>query len=297
MKAYRSLQKGPDGRYGITFNPTKALIEGTSFSLPCGGCIGCKIDRSRDWATRCYHEAQMHEFNSFITLTYANEHLPPDYGIHVKVWQLFMYRLRQFIKPTKVRFFASGEYTDPPAYRPHYHALIFGYQFADITHWKTERGNPIYISKSLQKLWPYGHSTIGNVTHRSSGYVARYVMKKQNGDSDQAVAFYNRVHPITGKVHQVKREFCVQSRRPGLGTTWYHKYKSDIFPCDFVIVDGKKHSVPRFYTKKLSEEESDDIKRKRKSDSYKRKPDNTPERLAVREEVKLYAINQLKRTL
>lgn len=296
VKAYRSLARGENGRYGVTFNPTKALIEGSSFSLPCGGCIGCKIDRSREWATRCYHEAQMHRENTFITLTYANEHLPPDYGVHVRVWQLFMKRLRKSLH-ANVRFFASGEYTDGPNFRPHYHALIFGYQFPDLVHWTTRRGNRLYTSKSLERLWPYGHCTVGNVTHQSSGYVARYVMKKQNGDNDYTAAHYTRIHPITGKVHTVKREFCVQSRKPGLGTSWFQKYKSDAFPSDFIVVDGKKHSVPKFYTKKLEEEEAELYKRKRRLDALKRKGDNTPDRLEVREQVKLAAISQLKREL
>lgn len=296
MKAYRSLQRGPNGNYGITFNPTKGLIEGSSFLLPCGGCIGCKIDRSRDWATRCYHESTMHDQNSFITLTYADEHLPPDFGLHTRVWQLFMKRLRKAVG-IKIRFFASGEYTDPPFNRPHYHALIFGYQFPDIVRWTQRKGNSLYRSKLLETIWPYGFCTVGNVTHQSSGYVARYVMKKMNGDGEQALANYTRVHPITGTIHQVKREFCVMSRRPGIGHTWFQKYKTDAFPSDFVIVDGRKQSVPAYYSKQLEKEELEHYKRERKRKSLTRREDNTPERLKVREEVKRLTLQQLKRDL
>jgi len=238
----------------------------------------------------------MHSENSFITLSYSDEHLPPDYGIHVRVWQLFMYRLRQSIKPIKVRFFACGEYGDRN-YRPHYHALIFGYQFPDLKLYSNKRGIRLYTSKSLDQLWPYGFNTVGQVTHQSSGYVARYIMKKVAGDDDHATDHYKRIHPLTGEMHQVRKEFCVQSRRPGLGSSWFAKYKTDAFPSDFLVVDGKKIPVPKFYSKKLAEEELNKIKRKRIKDAQKRKPDNTPERLRVREEVKKAALSQLKREL
>lgn len=296
IKAYRALEKNASGKRGLVFNPKHALIEGGIIEIPCGGCIGCKIDRTREWAIRCWHEAQMHEQNMFITLTYADEHLPPDYGVHVRTWQLFMKRLRKSVY-ANLRFFASGEYTDPPFYRPHYHALIFGYIFPDLELHSRNRGNPLYTSKSLEKLWPYGFSTVGQVTHKSSGYVARYVMKKQNGDSDQTVDHYTRLHPVTGKLHQVKREFCVQSRRPGLGHAWFQKYKSDAFPSDFIVVDGRKQSVPRYYSKQLIKEELEKYQRARKLKSLSRREDNTPERRRVREEVKQHQINQLKRSL
>lgn len=296
IRAFKSLSRGDNGKYGITFNSTKALIEGSSLLLPCNNCIGCKIDRSRDWATRCWHEAQMHEDNTFITLTYNDEHLPPDYGLHVRVWQTFMKRLRKSIEPTKVRFFACGEYA-PRNLRPHYHALIFGYQFPDLKLWSNKRDNRLYTSEALQKLWPYGFSTVGTVTHQSSGYVARYIMKKVAGEDEYSRDYYTRIHPVTGTENQVKKEFCVQSRRPGLGSSWFDKYSTDAFPSDFIIMDGKKIPVPKFYSKKLAEEARQKIIRQRKRKSLQRKPDNTPERLRVREQVKLAQIQQLKREL
>lgn len=297
MKAFRSRERGASGKYGITFNATKSLIEGSSFLLPCGGCIGCKIDRSRDWAMRCSHEAQMHDDNMFVTLTYADEHLPPDYGLHTRTVQLFMKRLRKAIEPIKIRFLATGEYTDPPMQRPHYHLLIFGYMFPDVKLHSSRRGNKLYTSKSLEEIWGFGFITIGNVNYQSAGYVARYSMKKLNGDADNVVSHYDRVHPITGRINQVKREFMLSSRRPGIGSTWFDKYKSDAFPSDFIIVDGKKHSVPDFYLRKLKEEEIELYQRKRKQDARLRKPDNTPERLKAREEVKRQNLERLKRDL
>ena len=57
----------------IIFNKPFPFAKG--FNLPCGQCIGCKLSYARQWAIRCLHEAQMHESNCFITLTFNDEHL------------------------------------------------------------------------------------------------------------------------------------------------------------------------------------------------------------------------------
>lgn len=66
--------------------------------LPCGQCIGCRLERSRQWAMRIIHEASMYDNNCFITLTYSPENLPPDGGLRKKHFQLFMKRLRKKLK-------------------------------------------------------------------------------------------------------------------------------------------------------------------------------------------------------
>ena len=63
-------------------------------SLPCGRCVGCRLERSRQWAVRCMHEASMHMFNSFVTLTY-DDHLPEYNSLNYKHFQDFMKRLRK----------------------------------------------------------------------------------------------------------------------------------------------------------------------------------------------------------
>jgi len=70
---------------------------GHPLELPCGQCIGCRLERSRQWAIRCVHEASMHENNCFITLTYAPEYLPPDGGLIKSDFQKFIKRLRKSI--------------------------------------------------------------------------------------------------------------------------------------------------------------------------------------------------------
>lgn len=296
IKGFRSLERNPTtGRYGITFNATKALIEGSSLALPCGRCIGCRIDKSRQWALRCHHEAQMHESNCFVTLTYDDQHVPQDYSVKLRDWQLFMKRLRKKYG-NGIRFLASGEYGGR-FLRPHYHALIFGHDFKDKVLFRTNKsGDRCYTSAELKELWPYGQHELGNVTFKSARYVAGYIMKKMTGT--QADAHYTRVSPIDGQTYRVATEFCVMSRRPGLGTSWFDKFRSDAFPSDFLIVDGRKVKPPAFYLDKLvPEDEKAKIQRNRKRFALKQRSNNTKARLAVREEVQQIRAQRLLREL
>lgn len=289
----------------LTFNPLKAVNSTNPINIPCGNCTGCRIDRVDQWATRCYHESQMHEHNSFLTLTYSNDHLPDDYGVSVRTFQLFMKRLRFEIFPTKIRYFGCGEYGEQTL-RPHYHALIFGYAFPDREfHSTTTQGDRLYSSTLLSKAWPYGNALIGDVTIKSAGYVAGYCMKKITGDL--AASHYLRTHPRTGLVNQVEPEFALQSSRPGIGAAWFERFKSDAFPSDFVVVDGRQKPVPRYYVKKLTEEETAQLDKQRLRRQFKadagsdrfneRKANRSKERLAVRETIKKDRLSRLVRTL
>lgn len=266
---------------------------GGLLEFPCNKCIGCRVDRSRAWAVRCLHESQMHDQNCFLTLTYDDEQLPADYSVDLAHYQKFLKRLRESV-PQQIRFFGCAEYGDKGD-RPHYHFLIFNYRPTDLVLHSRKNNIPLYTSKKISKLWQYGFSTVGELTYQTAAYCARYVIKKIGGD--RAADHYQRVHPLTGKLVQVKPEFSTSSRRPGLGATWLEKYKSDIFPSDFVVVDGKKHPVPKFYTRQLMEEEQRAVKRRRVASAKSRKEDSTNSRLRVREEVMSSRISTLKRNL
>lgn len=308
LKAYRSQERNPEtGRYGITFNSTKALIEHSSFQLPCGQCAGCRLERSRQWAVRCLHESQLYQDNCFINLTYENEHLPEDFSVHVRPLQLFFKKLRKSIGSHKIRFFACGEYGDKNL-RPHFHALIFNYDFNDKVFFKRERDYTLYTSSKLSKLWPYGFTTLGNITFESAAYVARYNMKKVNGEN--AGAYYLRQHPLTLMWHQVEPEFLVMSRRPGIGAPWLQRFKSDVYPDDFVLSRGMKMLPPRFYDQQLTPEELEQVKRQRAkgggsifepkafADRKKRsRESNTRERRLAREQVRSARTKTLQRKL
>lgn len=191
-----------------------------------------------------------------------------------------------------------GEYGDTNR-RPHYHVILFGYDFPDRKLWsKSTNGNLLYRSALLEKVWPFGHTTIGALTPASAGYVARYCLKKITGP--MAEEHYKTYHPHTGEIIQLHPEFIRMSTRPGIGASWYEKYSGDAFPSDFVIVDGSKKPVPRYYTKKLaaSDPEAEErIKLKRTQNARHHKDNNTPERLETRAEVLHHRVDKLKRDL
>lgn len=241
------------------------------------------------------HEASCHDENSFITLTYNNQFLPLDGSLSKRAIQLFIKRLRKLLGHSRVRYFACGEYGDD-TWRPHYHIILFGYQFPDLRPWrKSPRGHTLYRSAKLETLWTFGNAEIGHVTPDSAGYVARYTLKKINGE--RALAHYLRPHPVTGEIFRVIPEFALMSRRPGIGGKWFNKYASDTFPRDYCVIDGIKLPVPDFYKKRLSEKEALVVSAKRKLGSFdpRRKADATPSRLAVREEAQIIRQTRLKR--
>ena len=98
--------------------------------LPCGQCYACRLNKSRDWATRCVLEAKMHDKNCFITLTYNDDNLPQDLSLHKEDFVKFMKRLRKNTGE-KIRFYMAGEYGSLYQ-RPHYHACLFGYRPDDL---------------------------------------------------------------------------------------------------------------------------------------------------------------------
>jgi hypothetical protein len=158
-----------------------------AIEISCGQCIGCRLTRSRHWATRIVHEAQCHDENVFITLTYNPENLPPDCGLRKKDFQDFMKRLRKAFPNNKIRYYHCGEYGDNTN-RPHYHAILHGINFSDWCYlFDSPSGQPIYTSTTLEKIWSKGFVTIGEVTFESAAYVARYVVKKITGKGQDKI--------------------------------------------------------------------------------------------------------------
>ncbi len=276
----------------VTFDRRKGYYD-KPVTIACGQCSGCRLERSRQWAVRCMHEASQHADNSFVTLTYDSQNLPSTGGLVLKHWQTFAKRLRHKAGP--FRFYHCGEYGDDTG-RPHYHALLFGLDFrADRKHHKTLRGNPLYTSETLTDTWGKGHCVIGELTYESAAYVARYCMKKVNGK--KAEAHYQTVDTRTGEVHQVKPEYTTMSRRPGIGKTWFDKYASDVFPSDEVIVNGKSARPPRYYDTQLDSAELDRIKVKRRAQARPHRDNNTPERLLIRQTIQELRSKQFQRDL
>ena len=295
MACYRPIEgyRRTDG--AISFK-RDSLTTGQLMAVPCGRCIGCRLDRSKQWAVRCVHENMMHDESCFLTLTYDDKHLPPDESVSRVVHQRFMKRLRKEVSPKKLRFYMCGEYGEKLA-RPHYHYLIFGHQFKDRYYWTTHNGHKYYRSATLEKVWPYGHALIGNVTLETAAYTARYVLKKFTGpDSPEHYAKVTRY----GELVTVEPEFCLMSLKPGIGKEWFEKYgQNDVYDTgDFVAIGGRKYRTPKYYDKllgDLDERELLRVKRERKIKAQPFAANNTPERLRVREVVQTERAKKLIR--
>jgi len=287
LKAFQCFDKS------IVFTEARKHDVVRSLELPCGQCVGCRLERSRQWAIRCMHEASLYKHNCFITLTYDDKHLPADNSLVYEDFQLFMKRLRKRFKgfdlvdgKRPIRFYMAGEYGENFG-RPHFHACIFNFDFEDKILWKrTDSNSLIYRSKALEELWPFGYSSIGDVNFQSAAYVARYIMKKVTGQLSEQ--HYQEVNFETGEIVQKVPEFNKMSLKPGIGYRWFEKYKDDVYPHDYVIVNGKKCKPPRYYDGKFAEEypvEFDLLQWEREKQARSLANDNTPERLAVKEQV------------
>lgn len=308
MPCYRPLQawRGKvqkSGKRAVVFKRAGAdpALLFSELTLPCGQCIGCRLERSRQWAMRCIDEASLYEKNCFISLTYNKENLPSNCSLDVTVFQKFMKRLRKAVG--KVRFFHCGEYGSEYK-RPHYHCLLFGYDFPDKEFLKvTQSGEKIYRSALLETLWPYGYSSVGTLTFESAAYVARYVLDKVTGPDAARVgslglSHYQRLDAVTGEIHDIKPEYVTMSRRPGIGKGWYQKYKLDMFPSDERIINGVKTLPARYYGSLYEAENPDDfrrIKNARQSRAVVHAADNDSFRLPVKEEVKRAQLRALSR--
>lgn len=290
----------------------------TKLKLPCGQCIGCRLDHSLMWATRAMHEAKSHDSNCFITLTYSDSELPADRSLVKDHFTRFMKRLRKSVHPHRIKYFHCGEYSPkrerligpskihpdliPEGQRPHYHALIFGYDFPDKTLWSVRDDVHIYTSDRLTNLWGKGFCTVGNLTFESAAYVARYSLKKINGPLEQkpcpttGLRPYERVHPITFEILEVEKEFVSMSN--GIGLDFYLSYTDDMYPRDTMVVNGYDRRPPRYYDNKYDEEfpdEMEDIRKKRVDRMRRYAHDNTTPRLKAREKVKEAQLKMLKR--
>ena len=242
------LGRSESGRF---FNNSLATLQ-----IPCGQCAECRLKRSREWAVRCMHEASLHSHNCFLTLTYSDESLLSP-SLKYKDFQDFMKRLRKHYPNDKIGFFACGEYgeTNPKTnvidgglYRPHFHALLFNFNFPDRVPCRMLGQADLEKSVIADKLWRHGAVKIGKVEFESAAYVARYAMKKITGDL--AKAHYTLILD-TGEVIEREPEMLHMSKRPAIGRRWFEKYGKQVYSHDAVVCRGVEMQPPRYYDKLL----------------------------------------------
>lgn len=208
--------------YGEPNEPKYILVN-------CRKCLECRQKRAGEWSLRCMAEAQKYKQNCFITLTYEKSPV----WLQKRDLQLFFKRLRKAIAPVKIKYFACGEYGTLHS-RPHYHAIIFGFDFGDKYLWsKSAKGYRIYRSNTLEKIWTAGNSTIQDVTTDSCAYCALYSSPQK--------------HEMPKHLQSVP-EFNLMSKN--LGSDFLLANMETYLQTDEVWFDGRRHNIPQYILNK-----------------------------------------------
>lgn len=229
--------------------------------IPCGQCIGCKIQKRQDWATRIEMEAKTWPKESvwFVTLTYDNEHIPgvnhetgevvrgamylrrkkePELAVNQTLWyediQNFLKRLRKAYSG-QLRYFVAGEYGEKTG-RPHYHMILFGYQPEKLKPYSKVKPDEYMVDSRITRCWGLGIHNLINPTQGGYSYVAGYVTKKFDDETLEHIK--NGLRP----------PFAQMSRDPGLGYKYYQEHKDEIWKKGYIQLDnGKRASIPRYF--------------------------------------------------
>lgn len=317
--------------------------------IKCRKCTECKSQYAQEWSIRCAHEFQIRKVASFVTLTIdssktnlftteknlkhyckrcikGNRYIkyPIDYTLCKGMLLDELKRMRDNLYKRhgiKIRYFGCGEYGSQGD-RPHYHVIIFGYDFPD-KHFIniSGKGIPIYHSEELQEMWPYGLATVQEVNHRACMYTAKYCLKKLQFTDDISIQeqYYGRepeflvmskgscqsnrcpyIDEIIKNCKGIKslrdlsNPYCknCQYTRGGIGYDWFLKYGEDVLKIGHVTLDGIKYPIPKYYLDvlKLTDETKYDkykIKVLNRIDEFEEThpDDRSQERLDVRKKI------------
>lgn len=226
--------------------------------IPCGKCIGCRMDYSRSWADRMtYHVIGKEDVSWFVTLTYDDDNVSDlQHSINYDLYALeyddmtkFIKRLRNKFRDCEIDYFYSGEYGDS-TFRPHFHMILYGVDIPDLEFWKSnDNGDPIYISDIFNSLWQKGFVTISKFSWRGAAYAASYVEKKLDG---RRLDEYTAVGLTPEKARM--------SRRPGIAYDYYQEHSLDIWKNNGLSVprdvnSSGKLGIPRYF-RKLAEKDT-----------------------------------------
>lgn len=219
-------------KYKVHLGVSSALLhpEWRQIQIPCGDCVECMQASAEAWSYRCMNEASLYKNSCFITLTYHPQFVPVE-GVQKRDLQLFIKRLRKHFNG--VRYFAVGEYGSRTG-RPHYHACLFNCAFPDRYFFRQDnRGNLLSRSPLLERLWPLGFSSIGEVTKDTAKYCAKYLQK---------------LSPLP---EGFNKPFLLMSRKPGIG---FGFVTEKILETDKLYSKGGYIAPPRYYLQVLEKQ-------------------------------------------
>lgn len=171
-----------------------------NITAECGVCIECSRKKCNEWATRLMLEKDCHEHSCCLTLTYDNEHLPSNSCLCKEHVTLFLKRLREFVYPTKIRYFYCGEYGSKKG-RPHYHMIVFGWCPTDLVYKFSKRDKAYFLSDTVAKLWSYGHIVVDpELTRETCFYTAKYLQKYVDSDKEVKAFIQMSLKPAIGSL-------------------------------------------------------------------------------------------------
>lgn len=260
VKMYWTGEYTKNGKKVWTSDSSKGYSDFTTVR-PCGQCLGCRLSNSFQNALRSVCEAQLYQYNTFITLTVSDEYMPkvfPGGGLSKRPWQLFAKKLlKKYEGYTYVerpdwwscsrnwnnypiRFLQCGEYGSQ-LMRPHYHAIIYNWQPPTLKPWDTRAGYTLFRSPELEELWPFGYSTCCPANFETASYITRYVTKKVTGKMSDEHYF----NPLTGEFMQP--EYLNFPRGYGLGRLWLDRYGEAAYNRGFMVLKGHKTRTPNYF--------------------------------------------------
>lgn len=224
--AWQSIAVNKNGRRKPVFRPSEGDKNLPMIPVPCGKCTLCLARKSMDWATRAYHESQMHEQSCCWTATYDNEHLPADGKLDARHTRAFVRGVKQHFQPIPIRAFIVGEYGAKSG-RAHLHGFFYGTDaLGGSLRWSAvEKGPSQYMNPVINKIWKRGHVQIDRVTPESCAYIAGYCLKKI--DEQAKIMSYPRM--------------------PALGRAWFDKYFEQLVRTGFVVINGRQRPIPQKY--------------------------------------------------
>lgn len=222
------------------------IYEGAKSGVPvnCGQCHACRVNRTSQWTLRMLYELGCWRNASFVTLTYNDENLPLDRGLHLSDFQKFKDNLRYNSNNRKFKYYHCGEYGDKNK-RPHYHVILYGFDAfnkkdREIVYESWNKCESFFFDP-LPRDFLTSKSSIGKgmlpVCREDIAYTAGYVQKKLTGELGKKEYGNKRVPYST----------CSQ----GLGLQFAEANAERLRENKYTYLNGKRIGVPRYFRDKL----------------------------------------------
>lgn len=231
----------------VCVSPFTVKVEDREVVVPCGRCRACRIQRSKEWSMRLFHESLYYDDSIFVTLTYDDEHLPSDCMIKKEHFVRFIKSLRKQCE-SKIKYYGCGEYGESTG-RPHYHVIIFGlgvdeHSYKRFSNGKLKLDTLVAEKGPCRAAWRKGNVILGTVTKKSILYVTDYIQKRLYDDAEKEDG---RVQPFSLMSKNIGKRYALEHEKEIVGRMG-------------VMVNGVNHGLPRYYGKVLGLEEGGYVK-------------------------------------